>query len=65
MGQCFSSRVNEYMPVSTDTQLRLSSHETTNPTYIISFIGDIEQQNVLYRTKYYRPAFGNEIPQCL
>jgi len=64
VGQCFSSRVNEYMPVSAETQLRLSSHEKTKPTYIVSFIGDNEQQNFLYRKKYYRPAFGNEIPKC-
>jgi len=64
VGWCFSSRVNENMPVSIETQLQLSSHEKTKPTYIVCFVGDTEQQNLLYRKKYYRPAFGNEIPQC-
>ena len=66
MGWCFSSRVNENTPVSAETQLRLSSHEKTKPTYIVSFVGDTEQQNQTSSTgkNYYRPAFGNEIPQC-
>ena len=60
----FLNRLNEYMPVSAGTQLRLSSHEKTESTYIVSIIGHNEQHNFLYRKKYYRPAFGNEILQC-
>ena len=42
------------MPMSAETQLRLSSHEKTKPTYILSLIGHNEQHNFLYREKYYR-----------
>ena len=51
MGWCFSSGVNENMPVSAETQLRFRSHEKTTSTYIVSFVGDTEQQNFLYRKK--------------
>ena len=51
MDRCFSSGVNENMHVSAETQLRLSSHKKTTLTYIISFVGDTEQQNFLYRKK--------------
>jgi len=50
-GQCFSSRINESMPVSAETQLRLSSHEKTMPTYIVIFVGDTKQKNFHYRKK--------------
>jgi len=39
------------MPVSVETQLRYRSYEKTMPTYIVSFVGDTEQQNFLYRKK--------------
>ena len=39
------------MPVSAEAQLRLSSHEKAMPTYIVSFVGDTEQQNFLYCKK--------------
>ena len=64
MGWCFSSGVNENMPVSAETQLQLSSHEKTTATYIVSFVGDTKQQISYTVKKYYRSAFGNEIPQC-
>ena len=51
VGKCFPFRAKENMPVSAETQLRLSSHEKTKPTYIVSFVGDIEQENFLYRKK--------------
>ena len=38
------------MPVSAETQLRFSSHEKTKPTYIVSLMGDSEQENLLMWT---------------
>ena len=34
-----------------EIQLRICSHEKTTPTYIVSFVGDTEQQNFLYHKK--------------
>ena len=48
-GKCFSSQVNGNMTVSAETHLRFRSHEKTTPTYIVSFLGDTEQKNFLYR----------------
>jgi len=39
------------MPLSAETQLRLSSHEETKPNYIVNFLGNTEQNNFLSRKK--------------
>ena len=39
------------MPVSAETQHRLSSNEKTLPTYIVNFYGNTEQKSIPYRKK--------------
>ena len=44
-------QANENMPVSAETQLRLSSIEKTQPAYTVNFYGNTEQKSILYREK--------------
>ena len=48
VGKCFPCRVSENMAVSAEIKLRLSSHKKTSPTYIENFMGDTQQQDILY-----------------
>ena len=47
VGKCFPFRAKENMPVSAETQLRLSSNEKTQPTYIVNFYGNTDQKSIL------------------
>ena len=65
VGKCFPFRAKENMPVSAETQLRLSSNEKIQATYILNFYGNNEQKTTLYRKNIYcRPAFVKKIAQC-